>query len=138
MYRTTLLPHTADIRLKVEAGTIAELFEGALAGMGNILSENFCTQSQQHDVVAHVDITAIDITALLIDFLSEVLTLSYVHKAVFCKIQDIVVGGNRINATVRGMRVGGFDEDIKAVTYHEAEVREHKDGRWETMIIFDI
>jgi len=29
-------------------------------------------------------------------------------------------------------------EDIKAVTYHEAEVKKKKDGIWETMLIFDI
>ena len=37
-----------------------------------------------------------------------------------------------------GTRINNFDEEIKAVTYHEANVIKNKKGLWETCIIFDI
>ncbi|MGE5443248.1 MAG: archease [Ignavibacteriales bacterium] len=43
-----------------------------------------------------------------------------------------------LEAILRGFTASSFDEDIKAVTYHEAEVKETEDGKWETMIVFDI
>ncbi len=39
---------------------------------------------------------------------------------------------------LRGFAVSSLDEDIKAVTYHEAEVKETEDRKWETMIVLDI
>jgi SHS2 domain-containing protein len=41
-------------------------------------------------------------------------------------------------ATIKGNRVSYFDEDIKAVTYHEAAVKQNNEGQLETVIIFDI
>ena len=36
------------------------------------------------------------------------------------------------------MAVDAFDEDIKAVTYHEANIEENEEGVLQTTIIFDI
>lgn len=62
-----------------------------------------------------LELASLDISSLLIDFLSTILTLSYENKAIFC-----------------------FDKDIKAVTYHEAEVKKNDQGKYETTIVFDI
>ena len=37
-----------------------------------------------------------------------------------------------------GRKVKRFKEDIKGVTYHELEIKQQKDGTWETTILFDI
>jgi len=42
-----------------------------------------------------------------------------------------------IEADLTGFAPAEFDEDVKAVTYHEAEVR-HGNGLWSTMLVFDI
>ena len=43
-----------------------------------------------------------------------------------------------IIADISGIPVNEFDEEIKAVTYHEAHVSKINDKQWETYIIFDI
>lgn len=131
------LPHTADIRMKIEGSTLEELFVAGVLGMGNILKEGFCNQN---GVLVHtfkIEITAADQTCLLIDFLSEVLSISYAEKAIFCEVEFLKLTQATLIAEIHGKRVEGFDEEIKAVTYHEAEVHGNNRG-WETLIIFDI
>ena len=70
------LPHTADIRMKIGASTLQELFIAGTRGMNTILKEGFCDQNDQFEKKASIEIQSSDYTCLLIDFLSEVLSLS--------------------------------------------------------------
>lgn len=133
-----LLPHTADIRLKVEASTIENLFLAALDGMAEIIKPNFCTQTKDHSLQTTMEISSVDSTALIIDFLSGILMYSQINKAVYCHATFETLESNTLQATIFGTPVDSFDEDIKAVTYHEAEVKKNEAGNWETVIIFDI
>jgi SHS2 domain-containing protein len=85
-----------------------------------------------------LQLQSVDTTVLLVDFLSEVLTLSHEEKAVFCALEVQQLNETAIAAQIAGRPADGFAEDIKAVTYHEAEVRQNDAGKWETMLIFDI
>lgn len=133
-----LLSHTADVRIKVEADTLPELFEGALIGMNNILKEDFCDKKKAFTITKPIRIKSMDLTSLLIDFLSEALTLSYTSKNLFCKMKIKTLNEFHLEAEIIGAIAKSFDEDIKAVTYHEADVHKRNDGKWETIIIFDI
>lgn len=137
MRTITTLPHTADIRLRIEAESPEELFEAALVGMTNILREDFCNQQSAMTIRHSLVIDSADTTSLLIDFLSEVLTLSYTSNALFCQLAVKMLSDSHIEADVLGAPADAFDEDIKAVTYHKAEVVLQK-GKWSTDIIFDI
>lgn len=132
------LPHTADIRMKIRSSRIKELFLAGVIGMGNILKDGFCDQNVQFDCKSVFEITASDRTCLLIDFLSEVLSASYAEKAVFCEVDFLDFTPHHTIAEIRGKQIKGFDEEIKAVTYHEADVRKNYMNQWETMVIFDI
>ena len=135
----TILPHTADVRLLVTAPNATELFSIALGGMSQIQRKNFCAAAQEKcNIRLHIDIHSRDITALLIDFLSEVLTLSHIHKAIFCNVHFLKFSETALTASIEGFNVNEFDEDIKAVTYHEADVIRNQDQHLETMIVFDI
>ncbi|MCX6765661.1 MAG: archease [Candidatus Moranbacteria bacterium] len=144
-----LLPHTADTRLYVESDTLAGLFEAALEGMSNIikssppkagppLAEKIKNRDNKPEIVKGINLTAPDTTSLLIDFLSEVLTYSQEEKAVFRKADIEKLTDTGLETNVYGKKVDGFDEDIKAVTYHEAEIKKNEKGNYETVIIFDI
>ena len=43
-----------------------------------------------------------------------------------------------LEAGLEGFEVEVLAKDIKAVTYHEADVRENAEGQFETTIVFDI
>ena len=134
-----LLPHTADIRLLALGDDAEELFRSALDGMNYLLKKEACKQQNGSFIYAEeVRIKATDMTSLLIDFLSEVLTLSQINKVIYCAVSFHNLSGNELSATVRGNAVNVFEEDIKAVTYHEAEILPGKKKNLETIIIFDI
>lgn len=131
------LPHTADIRMKIKATSLKELFLSGLLGMGNILKDRFCEEQLPFDKKFKIYLTAEDTTSLLIDFMSEVLSISYTEKMIFCNAAFLVLEKTTANIEIYGRHVASLDEEIKAVTYHEAEVLKCK-GFWETIIVFDI
>lgn len=130
--------HTADVVIRVTAKTLPELFNSALRGMNDILKPGFCDTFCHSDCIMNVEITARDSTNLLVDFLSEVLTLSYVHKAIFCNAYFSEFSENHLVAQLFGAWFTKFDEEVKSATYHEADVRQNDNGSWETTIIFDV
>lgn len=132
------LPHTADIRMKIMGSTLEELFVAGMIGMGNILKEGFCDNDNPIDCKAKIEIHALDRTCLLIDFLSEILSFSYAEKSIYCKLELSELTATKIKATLFGSHTSKLDEEIKAVTYHEAQVHRNRNNQWETMVIFDI
>lgn len=120
----------------VEGGTLEKLFNAALEGMAFIITAKPCPTpyDQQHELT----ITSSDSTALLIDFLSEVLTQTHLNKTIYCSSDFISLTPNSLHARIHGKKVNLFGEDIKAVTYHEAEIKKNEKGNYQTIIIFDI
>jgi len=135
---TEILKHTADVRLKVRGETLSDLFESSLEGMNRLLLPNVKKEGRKVTVKQQVHVESGDRTSLLIDFLSEVLTLSYMYKSIFFNLSIEHLSDRELTAVVEGSNVDGFEEDIKAVTYHEADVSKNASGEWETIIIFDI
>lgn len=138
MGRFEILPHTADVRLKVTGTTLRELFTVALSGMNEIIRPGTCRGKLTLTERADVAVESSDTTALLIDFLAEVLTLTHERRIVFCRVEFSTLTATRIAAQISGRRVEQSDEDIKAVTYHDAEVRHNAADEYETIIVFDI
>lgn len=130
--------HTADVQIIVEADTLEELFEGGLEGMNGILKENIPLPENQPNEGYEIAVGSSDETALLIDFLSEVLTMSYEKRKIFRGLKILELKTQFIKAIIYGTPVEHFDDDIKAVTYHMAEVKKNKAGKWQTRIVFDI
>jgi len=131
-----ILKHTADVRLKVEGETLERLFSDALKGMMKILKTDI--PAGRPGVKRQVSVNAPDKTALLVDFLNEILSLSQINKEIYPVIAFDELSETSLKGNLEGVGVDEFDEDIKAVTYHEAEVKMNNGGKWETMLVFDI
>lgn len=131
------LPHTADIRMKIEAETLPLLFSAGIKGMSQILKEDQCREDN-YEIRKVLTVNSSDITCLLIDFLSDVLTFCYTERAVFCEVTFLEFSQKLLAAEVSGKSIDGFDEEIKAVTYHEAAVNQNNKGQWESIVVFDI
>ena len=129
--------HTADIQMVIKAKNLEELFELSLKGMSNILVDSGCDNksSQQSQFI---EITGIDTTNLIIDFLSEVLSYSYINKVLYCSLRVSELNEKSIKAELFGRPIDHLDEEIKAVTYHEAMAEQDEMGQWSVSIIFDI
>jgi len=129
-----IVQHTADIRMRVSAPSLGELFADALRGLMDVVKPEGVANGPAR---AEIHLTAPDTTALLIDFLNEVLTRSHIDHAVYPRVTFRLLSGTALDADLSGFRVAGFGEDVKAVTYHEADVRE-SGGNWSTTLVFDV
>lgn len=131
-----ILKHTADLRMKVAGKTLPDLFSEALRGMMSVLKSD--AEKGAAAVKRQVVMEAGDTTALLVDFLSEALSLAQTRKEIYTGASFRMFTETSLEAELIGLAVEEFDEDIKAVTYHEADVKRNEMGEWETMLVFDI
>jgi len=138
-----ILEHTADVRLVVEGRTLAELFSEGLRGMMELMKPEDRSDAAEApggpaESSRQIQVESPSATALLVDFLNEALCLAHSHREVYEEAVIEEVSGTRVRATLSGRPVGSFGEDIKAVTYHEAEIRKNAAGNLETKLVFDI
>jgi len=127
--------HVADVRLRVRASSLEELFRDAMRGMYALMRPELQEAASVTRTIA-VDESA-DLTSLLVDFLNEVLHRAHVAREVFHDAAFTRLDDTNVTVTLSGIGPASFEEDIKAVTYHEAEVRQ-EEGEWSTMLVFDI
>ncbi len=132
----SFLEHIADIRMRVTGKTLEELFCDALLGMVAIMDPSG-TQGKGK-IRRVVVIEAPDVTALLIDFLSEALVWTHTELEAFTSVRFRAISEQKLEAELAGYRTEEFGEGIKAVTYHEADVKKNTEGVWATNIVFDI
>lgn len=133
-----IIPHTGDIRLKVGADSPGGLFSNALAGMNEIIKEGYCNKVRKLPLKHSLTIHSQDLSSLLVDFLSDVLTYTQIDKALFCKVNLEKLDEKSVKAKVLGSKVDRFDEDIKAVTYHKTKIKKNDKGNFQTVIVFDV
>ena len=139
MHRYSFLEHTADIRILLEGEAFSDLFAAGTLAIAEILKPGCCTdQKPPFPIEKILRLESGDRTALLIDFLSDVLTQCHVDRAIYCAVSVKHLSETEIEAVIAGTQVKAFEDDIKAVTYHEAEVRQDAEGNWSCMVIVDI
>jgi len=131
-----IMPHTADVRLLTASETLPGLFIEALQGMVEIMKPIIKVKAKP--VKRRISVESPDRTSLLIDFLNEALSMSEINKETYTDVIWKNFAENSLTAELVGKSVAGFQKDIKAVTYHEAKIKQNKKGNWETVIVFDI
>lgn len=145
MVKYKILSHTADLRLEVYGATLEELFVNAAEALARVL----VGKKPLLHVVApseQLKIKSENINALLVDFLNEILAKSQINKAVYkVKSLSVIASPNasaeakqsHLEAALSGTAVLEFSEDVKAVTYHEANIK--KEGEiYKARLVLDI
>lgn len=129
-----LREHTADIRLEITAGSFPEVFAESLRAM------NAVTKPDASDATVEREVTveASDRLSLLVDFLNELLSLAALHHEAYETLEIVSIGETHVNAFVKGRKTRGMEAEIKAVTWHEASIRETGAGCWTATLVLDI
>lgn len=122
--------------MSVTGKTLEELFCDALLGMVEAMKPR--KDDRARTIRRTMKLDASDTTALLIDFLSEALVWMHTKREVYAGVRFISLGDRSLEAELAGFITESFGEDIKAVTYHEADVKRNAEGIWSSNIIFDI
>jgi len=130
--------HTADIGLHAYGQTLPELFANAAAGMESLMVAH--TQIEAR-VSREVSAEGHDLVALLVAWLNELIFLFDTEYLLLKQFEISDFTGTSLRATVSGEPYDSALHDlssaIKAVTWHEAEVRSEITG-YRARIIFDI
>lgn len=129
-----ILEHPADVKVQAFGKTKEELFLNAMLGMTEVLKANRLSQIANRKI----SVKSIDLNALLVDFLSEVLYLSQVNKEIYDDVKFSKLTDKELEGELSGNKIESFGEDIKAVTYHGLKIEKDKQGLWEGTVLFDI
>jgi len=135
VHSVDVVPHTADIALRVTADRLDELFVGATEGMAALTWS--CPPSRR--LARHVEVAGGDVADLLWRWLSAVLAWAEVDDACYPEA-EVRLGDGAAAGTVRGSGIGacvGVGPAVKAVTLHGLEVEE-TGGTWTATVVFDV
>ncbi len=121
----------------VEASSLKELFGASLSALAFLLSGSQESQ-EKLTVKRKLFLQADNFTNLLIDFLSQALTYAYLDQAVYEAVKISQLTACSCQAVIYGRPVSSFSKEIKAVTYHEAQIKKIKKGIYQTILVFDL
>ena len=136
MEKFEILEHKADLKIRAFGKTKEELFLNMFLGMEESMRAEL--KKPEEKTKRKIKIKSLDLPALLVDFLSEVLYLNQVNKEIYNDVKFTKFSDTEIEGELFGRKVERFGEDIKAVTYHGLDIRQEEDGGWEATVLFDI
>ena len=135
--------HTADWELEVWAPHLPGLLNQAALGMQTLCGMRLEDRPRQ---VRTMHLDGLDPESLLVRFLSELLWLAEQEGLGFDSF-EMVLGEQgdpvdrqqplHLEVRMEGAPIAGLDKEIKAVTYHNLEVRQTGNGL-EANIVFDV
>jgi SHS2 domain-containing protein len=127
------LPHTADWALRVWAADLPALFAQAVRGMNALSGAQAAPGPRLRRNFAAV---APDLESLLVLFLSELVYAAEQEHLVFDAF-EIDLHGFELKASLSGAPILSLNKSIKAVTYHNLQIR-HTEAGFEVEIVFDV
>ena len=136
--RFEILDHTADVGLIVYGENLRVLFENAGEAFFHIITD---LRKVRRRVEKQIDIKGESLDRLMVDWLSELLYHHDVENLLFRGFKVESAGEDGLSAIVKGepFREGVhvIKTQVKAVTYHQIEVRQ-ENGRWRAQVILDL
>jgi protein archease len=138
MKRFEILDHTADIGIIVHGEDLKSLFENAGEAFFHLITD---LKKVRLRTERKIEIKGEGLERLMVDWLNELLYLHDVENLLFKRFNVESVGEEGLKAKVRGEvfqeEVHVIKTGVKAVTYHQLEVRQEKGG-WRAQIILDL
>ena len=132
--------HTADIGVEVTGRTRKELFLNAAEALFDVMIENKIGK-QSAKQQKKITVEGADVSALLINFLRELLYLFNGEKFITVSCEIIQFTNKELQAQLTGELFNKtkhlIKTEIKAVTYSGLKVEKKKSG-WVARIIFDV
>ncbi len=133
-----LIDHTADMGIRVWGENQKVLFVNAGQAMFDLITDKKTVEAKNTE---QVKVTGNDIIDLLINWLRELLFLwtgkeRLVHSVYIESLSDTEIIG-RVMVEPFDSNRHVIRQELKAVTYHQAEVKPVSDG-WVAEVIFDV
>ena len=131
-----LFDHTADMGIRIRAGTLSELLAPAGEALYAVIGD---VKAGAESEPMSIDLSGEDPAGLLRDYLAEVLTL-FDRDARMVTLADVAsFTENHLAATVQTAKIdkrhSALHREVKAITYHELDIRSIAGGLEATLIV---
>jgi SHS2 domain-containing protein len=127
MKKFEFLPHTADVKIRVYGKNLKEIVNNSLLALKSFWKPKLTKTKIEKEI----KIESNNEVNLLIDFLSEILAETYIEKAIFIKFLPQINpdfhadkrGLYSLSGKIIGYEFTSLSKDIKAITYHQANLQ---------------
>lgn len=131
--RYEFLDHTADIKFKAYGSTLEELFKAIIYAF----RDSITSDELKPLIEKTIYIEAKDLNELVYNLLDELIYLFDTESLIPFDVKSITINNNSLEVTLwfdttKGKEVNG----IKAVTFHELEVKKEKE--WTAQVVLDV
>lgn len=137
MRRFEEIDHSGDVGVEAQGATLAEVVENVTSGLFSLMTR----APVRPAVVRAIQVRAASVEALLVEWLSEVITLAATHGEVYGEVVVTRATEHAVSGEVRGEPVDPVRHDlrfdVKAATYHALLV-ERVRGGYRARVIFDL
>lgn len=135
----TFEDHTGELRVRVRARSLAELFEEAARALAEVMAEGEDPDGEPGPPFApeRISLEARDREALLVDWLNELIFRAEIGKKLYTGVQIDLIDGRALSAEVWGRAAKTARTFVKAATFHGLRISEGPDGATAT-VLFDI
>jgi SHS2 domain-containing protein len=139
MKKYEIVDHTADLGIRAFGETLSGLFENVALGMLESIAElDSIDETREIEIDAQGD----TLEDLLVAFLGEILFQHEVEEILFKRAEILKFNENNLSAVAYGEEINPQKHiiytEIKSVTYHQLKVEKSTDGKWKTLVIFDL
>ena len=124
--------HTAEVELRIEAQTVADVFREALAAFAELTADESTGEPGERAIW----LTGSDRPSLLVAWIEELVYLAETGGFVPERAVSLDIGAKELRARVVG-HVGAPRPLVKAVTYHGLELA-RRQGAWRARVILDV
>lgn len=136
MGRHSLVEHTGELEVRIEAATPAGLFAQAALALAEIMGGPFADPGRAGGETVRLE--ARDRDALLVDWLNELIYLAERDKRLYGAAEIDRVSDRELSARVFGREVEDLRLHVKAATFHGLEIREEPGGGLAAKVVLDI
>jgi SHS2 domain-containing protein len=138
MKHYSVIDHTADIGIRVQAKTLKSIFSYSAKAVFELSFQKRKKKSGKGRAIL-VSAQAKDIEELFVNWLNELLSLSQAKGVVFSSFKIKTLNPFSVVAQAIAFCQEDYrpEKEIKAATYHGLKIEEKKDG-WTAEVIFDV
>ncbi len=126
--------HTADWAFRAQGRDLAQLFANAAHGIFKLQGT---AGSRETSVARVVAVSGMDSESLLVNWLNELLYLQETQHETYSQFEILEISDKHLRARVHGQPARPEGKLIKAVTFHDLQVRRDEDG-WQATIVVDV
>ncbi|HVO63842.1 MAG TPA: archease [Terriglobales bacterium] len=128
------IEHTADRAFRVTGRNMADLLENAARA---IQAVNGPRTMGKASGTREIQVEGVDRESLLVNWLNEILYLEQAHQLACEQFEIVELKNDHLRARVETRSCGQDHTHIKAVTFHNLEIRESPEGL-EAEIVVDV